>query len=57
MKRWAIVILKVDNSLDWFSVYAENREEAEKNADATIADHFSGAEILDIIPYKKELNE
>ena len=57
MKRWAVIILKVDNSLDWFSVYAENREEAEKNADATIADHFSGVEILDIIPYKKELNK
>ena len=57
MKRWAVVIFKADNSLDWFSVYAENREEAEKNADATIADHFSGAEILDIIPYKKELNK
>lgn len=27
MKKWAVVILKVDNSLDWFSVYAENREE------------------------------
>lgn len=57
MKKWAVVILKVDNSFACFSVYAENREEAEKNADATIADHFSGAEILDIIPYKKELNK
>lgn len=57
MKKWAVVILKVDNSFDCFSIYAENREEAEKNADATIADHFSGAEILDIIPYKKEFNK
>lgn len=57
MKRWAVVIVKANNLLDWFSVYAENRKEAEKNADATIADHFSGAEIIDIIPYKKELNK
>lgn len=57
MKRWAVVILKADNSLDWFSVYAENREEAEENASATIADHFSGVEILDIVPFKKELNK
>lgn len=57
MKKWAVVILKADNSFDCFSVYGENRKEAEKNADATIADHFSGAEILDIIPYKKELNK
>lgn len=57
MKKWAVVIVKANNLFDLFSVYAENREEAEKNANATIADHFSGAEILDIIPYKKELNE
>lgn len=57
MKRWAVVIVKANNLLDWFSVYAENRKEAEKNADATIADHFLGAEIIDIIPYKKELNK
>ena len=53
MKKWAVVILKVDNSLDLFSVYAENREEAEKNADATISDHFSGAEIFDIKQERK----
>ena len=57
MKKWAVVILKVDNSFDCFSVYGENRKKEEKNADATIADHFSGAEIIDIIPYKKELNK
>lgn len=57
MRRWAVVILKTDNSLDWFSIYAEDRKEAEKNANATIADHFLGAEIFDIIPFKKEFNK
>ena len=54
MKRWAVIISKANNFLDWFSVYAENKEEAEKNADATLADHFLGAEIIDIVPINIE---
>ena len=53
MKKWAVVIFKANNSLDYFSVYGENKKEAKESAKATIEDHFYGAKIVRIVPYNE----
>ena len=53
MKRWAVIILKSNNFTDYISVYGENKKEAKINAQNTIDDHFFGATIVRIMPYKK----
>lgn len=53
MKKWAVVIFKANGSLDWFSIYGENKKEAKEGAKETIADHFYGAKIVRIVPYNE----
>ena len=53
MKKWAVVIFKADNSLDWFSVYAENREEAEKMRMQLLQTIFRGQKFLILYLIKK----
>ena len=53
MKRWAVTILKSNNFMDYISVYGSNKEEAKENAQDTIDDHFFGAKIIKIVPYKE----
>lgn len=55
MKRWAVIIFKANNSLDYFSIYDENKEEAKKSAEEIVADHFYGAKIIRVMSYNKLL--